>query len=145
MKCQHNMPSFGWAGSLAHHIRPSMGALLLCLAWLAFPALANERCSDLGIQTVNWKSPDSAQTGVLILHVAPGCVAAELGMRAGEVISKTELTERIYAQDFDRDSNTIEVFIGRLRRKLDPDNTLKPIETLRGRGYRLQLERSADS
>lgn len=61
--------------------------------------------------------------------------------RAGEVISKAELTERLYAQDFDRDSNTIEVFIGRLRRKLDPDERLKPIETLRGRGYRLALAR----
>ncbi len=50
------------------------------------------------------------------------------------MISKSELTERLYAQDFDRDSNTIEVFIGRLRRKLDPEETIKPIETLRGRG-----------
>jgi two-component system response regulator PhoP len=63
--------------------------------------------------------------------------------RAGEVISKTELTERLYAQDFDRDSNTIEVFIGRLRRKLDPDDTIKPIDTLRGRGYRCALQRDA--
>jgi len=63
--------------------------------------------------------------------------------RAGEVISKTELTERLYAQDFDRDSNTIEVFIGRLRRKLDPQDTLKPIETLRGRGYRFALQRDS--
>ena len=62
---------------------------------------------------------------------------------AGEVISKTELTERLYAQDFDRDSNTIEVFIGRLRRKLDPEDTIKPIETLRGRGYRFALARDA--
>ena len=61
--------------------------------------------------------------------------------RAGEVISKAELTDRIYAQDFDRDSNTIEVFIGRLRRKLDPEDTLHPIETLRGRGYRVALGR----
>ena len=54
-----------------------------------------------------------------------------------KVISKTELTEHIYDQDFDLDSNVIEVFVGRLRKKLDPNNTLKPIETLRGRGYRL--------
>jgi two-component system response regulator PhoP len=54
-----------------------------------------------------------------------------------KVVSKTELTEHIYDQDFDLDSNVIEVFVGRLRKKLDPDNTLKPIETLRGRGYRL--------
>jgi len=64
-----------------------------------------------------------------------------LMVRAGQVISKTELTERLYDQDFERDSNVIEVFIGRLRKKIDPDNTLKPIETLRGRGYRFALER----
>jgi len=68
-----------------------------------------------------------------------------LMLKAGEVISKAELTERLYAQDFDRDSNTIEVFMGRLRRKLDPDNTLKPIETLRGRGYRFALPRNAEA
>ncbi len=65
-----------------------------------------------------------------------------LMVRAGQVISKTELTERLYDQDFERDSNVIEVFIGRLRKKLDPDNSLKPIETLRGRGYRFALERN---
>ena len=54
-----------------------------------------------------------------------------------KVISKTELTEHIYDQDFDLDSNVIEVFVGRLRRKLDPTGDLKPIETLRGRGYRI--------
>ena len=65
-----------------------------------------------------------------------------LMLRAGQVISKTELTERLYDQDFERDSNVIEVFIGRLRKKLDPANSLKPIETLRGRGYRFALERN---
>jgi len=60
-----------------------------------------------------------------------------LMLRAGQVVSKTELTEKLYEQDFERDSNTIEVFIGRLRRKLDPDGTRQPIETLRGRGYRI--------
>ena len=67
-----------------------------------------------------------------------------LMIRAGKVISKTELTERLYDQDFERDSNVIEVFIGRLRKKLDPDNEIKPIETLRGRGYRFALERNQD-
>ncbi len=66
-----------------------------------------------------------------------------LMVRAGQVISKAELTDRLYNQDFERDSNVIEVFIGRLRKKLDPDNAIKPIETLRGRGYRFALERSA--
>lgn len=63
-----------------------------------------------------------------------------LVLHAGEVVSKSELTDKLYEQDFERDSNTIEVFIGRLRRKLDPDDRFHPIETLRGRGYRLQRE-----
>jgi len=66
-----------------------------------------------------------------------------LMFNAGKVVSKTELTEHIYDQDFDRDSNVIEVFVGRLRKKLDPQNSFKPIETLRGRGYRWTLESPA--
>jgi two-component system response regulator PhoP len=64
-----------------------------------------------------------------------------LMLHAGEVLSKTQITEALYDEDFERDSNVIEVFIGRLRRKLDPDGEYKPIETLRGRGYRLALPR----
>ena len=63
-----------------------------------------------------------------------------LAHRAGEVVSKTELTEHLYDQDFDRDSNVIEVFIGRLRKKLDPENKLKPIKTVRGAGYRFSIK-----
>jgi two-component system response regulator PhoP len=66
-----------------------------------------------------------------------------LMLSAGKVMSKAELTDRLYNQDFERDSNTIEVFIRRLRKKLDPDSTLQPIDTLRGRGYRWNLEKSA--
>ena len=62
-----------------------------------------------------------------------------LVMHPDEVVTKTNLSEHIYEEDDDRDSNVIEVFIGRLRRKLDPDGALNPIETLRGRGYRLAL------
>jgi len=64
-----------------------------------------------------------------------------LMLHAGEVVSKTDLTERLYAQDFERDSNVIEVLVARLRRKLDPLEQLQPIETLRGRGYRFALAR----
>jgi len=67
-----------------------------------------------------------------------------LMLHAGKVISKTELTEHIYDQDFDRDSNVIEVFVGRLRRKLDPRNKLGIIETLRGRGYRFTLKQNEE-
>jgi len=68
-------------------------------------------------------------------------ILEHLMLRAGDVISKTELTERLYDQDFERDSNVIEVLVGRLRRKLDPAEQLRPIETLRGRGYRFALAR----
>ncbi len=60
-------------------------------------------------------------------------VLAYLMHHADEVVSRSELVEHIYAQDFDRDSNTVEVFIGRLRKKLPPGL----IETVRGMGYRL--------
>jgi two-component system, OmpR family, response regulator PhoP len=56
-------------------------------------------------------------------------------MNAGRVVSKAELTDHVYEQDYDRDSNVLEVFIGRLRRKLDPDGRLMPIKTIRGQGY----------
>jgi len=61
-----------------------------------------------------------------------------LAMHAGEVVSKTRLSEHIYEEEADRDSNVLEVLVTRLRRKLDPDRALDPIETLRGRGYRLR-------
>ncbi len=57
----------------------------------------------------------------------------------GEVVSKSELADYLYPHDEDRDSNVIEVMVGRLRRKIDPNSELKPIETLRGRGYRFAL------
>ncbi|WP_298052709.1 response regulator transcription factor [uncultured Paenalcaligenes sp.] len=60
-------------------------------------------------------------------------VLAYLMHRQGQVVSRTELTEHIYAQDQDRDSNTIDVFIGRLRKKLPSDY----IQTVRGLGYKL--------
>ncbi len=63
-----------------------------------------------------------------------------LMMNPDKVISKTELTEHIYEQDHDKDSNVLEVFVRRLRKKIDPEGDLKPIETLRGRGYRINPE-----
>ena len=64
-----------------------------------------------------------------------------LMLHAGEVVSKTTLSEHIYDEEMERDSNVIEVFMRRLRKKIDPDNRLSPIETLRGRGYKLTLPR----
>ena len=107
-----------------------------------------------------WSSPE-LKCGAIVLDtraqtVRVGGMAVELTtfeyrilehlmLRAGEVVSKSELTERLYDQDFERDSNVIEVLVGRLRRKLDPEDHLRPIETLRGRGYRLALPRDAAS
>jgi len=63
-----------------------------------------------------------------------------LVLNSARVVSKTELTDHLYEQDYDRDSNVIEVFVGRLRRKLDPDGNLNPIRTVRGQGYRFAVD-----
>lgn len=58
---------------------------------------------------------------------------------SSEAVSKAKLADYLYPHDDDRDSNVIEVIIGRLRKKLDPNGSLQPIETLRNRGYRFTL------
>lgn len=80
--------------------------------------------------TVNGKSIDLTAYEYKMLEY--------LMLHPGQVVSKTELTEHLYAQDYDRDSNVLEVFVRRLRQKLDPDDSLKPIETIRGQGYRFR-------
>jgi len=65
-----------------------------------------------------------------------------LALHDGEVISKAKLLDHLYDEQTDRDANILEVFVRRLRNKLDPEKTLQPIETLRGRGYRLALARA---
>nr|MBS0020156.1 response regulator transcription factor [Gammaproteobacteria bacterium] len=94
--------------------------------------------------------PISLDTGTqqVQLHAQPVDLTAyeyrvleHLMLHAGQVVSKSELTEHLYDEDLERDSNVLEVLIGRLRRKLDPTRALNPIETLRGRGYRFRLER----
>lgn len=68
-----------------------------------------------------------------------------LMLRTGDVLSKTELTEHLYEDDAERDSNVLEVIIGRLRKKLDPEREINPIETIRGQGYRFRLPREQES
>ncbi|MGW8246908.1 MAG: response regulator transcription factor [Acidiferrobacterales bacterium] len=96
------------------------------------------QCGPLGIDTSSQRVTVNGKE--LDLTAYEYRVIEYLVMNPGKVISKTELTEHIYDQDFDRDSNVIEVFIGRLRKKLDPGGDINPIETLRGRGYRFTLE-----
>lgn len=95
---------------------------------------AQWRCGPLMLDTRQAKVTIDGQALTLTSHEYK--VLSVLMQRAGEVVSRTELIEHIYAQDFDRDSNTIEVFIGRLRKKLPPDT----IETVRGLGYRLAAQ-----
>ena len=94
-------------------------------------ASAQWRCGPLMLDTRLAKVTVDGQALSLTSHEFK--VLAVLMQRAGEVISRSELTEHVYAQDHDRDSNTIDVFIARLRKKLPPDT----IETVRGLGYRL--------
>ena len=119
----------------AEELHARINALLRRAAGVARPVL---RCGPIALDT----SARSVQLDnkALELTAYEYKVLEYLMLNRGKVISKTELTEHVYDQDFDRDSNVIEVFIGRLRRKLDPDNRYQPVETLRGRGYRFALE-----
>jgi two-component system OmpR family response regulator len=88
-------------------------------------------CGPLTLDTRSSRASVAGRALTLTSHEYR--VLAYLMHHRGEVVSRGELVEHIYAQDFDRDSNTVEVFIGRLRKKLPPDM----IETVRGLGYRL--------
>lgn len=88
-------------------------------------------CGDIVLDTRRAQVAVNGQAVNLTAHEYR--VLAILMQHMGEVVSRNELVEHIYAQDFDRDSNTIDVFIGRLRKKLPPG----AIETVRGLGYRM--------
>ena len=94
-------------------------------------ASAEWRCGPIWLDTRAARVLVDGQPLVLTSHEFK--LLSLLMQRKGEVLSRTELSEHIYAQDSDRDSNTIEVFVGRLRKKL-PEGS---IETVRGLGYRL--------
>ena len=103
-------------------------ALIRRASGLASPLL---RCGPLSLDTRSGRVTVGDEPVNLTSHEYK--VLAYLMHRPGAVVSRTELTEHIYAQDFDRDSNTVEVFVARLRRKLGADR----IETVRGLGYKL--------
>lgn len=100
-------------------------------------------CSPVSLDTVTQRTyVDEREVDLTAFEYK---VLEYLMLHAGQVISKTVLTEHLYDDQSDNDSNVIEVFIRRLRQKLDPDESLQPIETLRGRGYRFTLERAEQS
>ena len=97
-------------------------------------------CSPVSLDTATQRTYVDEQE--LNLTAYEYKVLEYLMLHTGEVISKTVLTEHLYDDESDNDSNVIEVFIRRIRQKLDPEESLKPIETLRGRGYRFTLQRA---
>lgn len=103
-------------------------ALIRRASGQASPVLS---CGTLSLDTRSQRVTLGGQPVTLTSHEHK--VLEYLMHRPGAVVSRIELTEHIYAQDFDRDSNTIEVFIARLRRKLPG----VAIDTVRGMGYRL--------
>lgn len=112
-----------------------LNALLRRSAGFASPQIT---WGPIAINTARQQATLKGQEVVLTAYEYK--VLEYLMLHAGKVISKSELTEHIYDQDFDRDSNVLEVFVRRLRRKFDPEGELKPIETLRGRGYRFSQQ-----
>lgn len=95
-------------------------------------------CGDLMLDTRTSKVTLSGNPVKLTSHELR--LLSYLMHHQDKVLSRTELTEHLYDQDFDRDSNTIEVFIGRLRKKFDGQY----IETVRGLGYRLVAQDTDD-
>ena len=115
-----------------------LNALVRRSAGLASPTL---RIGPVELNTATHKV--HCESAELDLTTYEYKVLEYLMLHPDKVVSKTELTEHIYDQDFDLDSNVIEVFVGRLRKKLDPEGHLKPIQTLRGRGYRFNSDLGA--
>jgi len=93
-----------------------------------------EFCLDTKSQVVKHRD------AVLELTAFEYKIMEYLMLHPKDVVSKSTLIDYLYDQDYDRDSNVIELFIARLRKKIDPQGTMKPIETLRGRGYKLNTD-----
>ena len=119
----------------AAELMARVNALLRRAAGHSTPVL-----SFVGIEIDTSEQKVSGPAGEIVLTGHEYRILEYLMLHAGKVVSKTELTEHIYDQDFDRDSNVVEVLIGRIRKKIDPDGSRRPIETLRGRGYRLSRD-----
>lgn len=113
------------------HMEELMARLRALLRRLSPHASAQWQCGPIVLDSRQVRVSVAGQPLTLTSHEFK--VLALLMQRVGQVISRTELSEHIYPQDSDRDSNTIEVFVGRLRKKLPAGS----IETVRGMGYRL--------
>ena len=117
------------------HIEEVLARLRALIRRAAGHASSELTCGPLRLDTKASKADVNGQTLKLTSHEFR--LLAYLMHHMGEVVSRTELVEHLYDQDFDRDSNTIEVFVGRLRKKMGIDM----IETVRGMGYRMREPR----
>jgi two-component system OmpR family response regulator len=113
------------------HVEELLARMRALLRRAAGHATAALECGDLRVDTRAARATVGGEPIRLTSHEYK--VLAYLMHHVGRVVARTELVEHIYDQDFDRDSNTIEVFIGRLRKKIGQDR----IQTERGLGYRL--------
>jgi two-component system, OmpR family, response regulator len=113
------------------HMEKLLARIRALIRRAAGQASAEIACGPLALDTRSGRVTLEGRTLSLTSHEFR--MLAYLMHHQGEIVSRSDLMEHIYAQDFDRDSNTIEVFIGRLRKKLPPGF----IETVRGLGYRL--------
>jgi two-component system OmpR family response regulator len=114
------------------HIEEVLARLRALIRRAAGHASSELVCGPLRLDTKASKAEVDGQTLKLTSHEFR--LLAYLMHHMGEVVSRTELVEHLYDQDFDRDSNTVEVFVGRLRKKMGVDL----IETVRGMGYRIR-------
>jgi two-component system OmpR family response regulator len=117
------------------HIEEVLARLRALIRRAAGHASSELVCGPLRLDTKASKAEVDGQTLKLTSHEFR--LLAYLMHHMGEVVSRTELVEHLYDQDFDRDSNTVEVFVGRLRKKMGVDL----IETVRGMGYRIREQR----
>jgi two-component system, OmpR family, response regulator PhoP len=109
-----------------------LNALLRRAAGFASPVIA---CGPIALDTA--RKEVRLEEKPVELTAYEYRVLEYLMLNPSRVVSKAELTDHLYEQDFERDSNVIEVFVGRLRKKLEPFN---PIRTIRGQGYRLNAD-----
>jgi two-component system OmpR family response regulator len=114
------------------HIEEVLARLRALIRRAAGHASSELGCGPLRLDTKASKADIDGKPLKLTSHEFR--LLAYLMHHMGEVVSRTELVEHLYDQDFDRDSNTIEVFVGRLRKKMGVDL----IETVRGMGYRMR-------
>jgi two-component system OmpR family response regulator len=115
-----------------YHLEEVLARVRALIRRAAGHASSELACGPLRLDTKSSKADVDGKPLKLTSHEFR--LLAYLMHHMGEVISRTELVEHLYDQDFDRDSNTIEVFVGRLRKKIGLDL----IETVRGMGYRMR-------